>query len=98
MPCSVPSLIFFVLKSIIIVEGDANLHISLDIYSPHAVGHVHSHNTLNPLSSHVSGIFHTRTVGEVYYPSHRLQQLEAAFRTIVQKSCRENEEQIREDH
>lgn len=41
---------------------------------------MHSRNKLNPLSSNVSGIFHIHTIEEAYYPSHPLQQLEAAMK------------------
>ena len=95
MPYSVPFLFFW---NGVLVEEHANLHISIDIYSPHEEGHVHSHNTLNPLSSNVSGIFHTQTIEEVYYPSHLLQQLEAAMKTIIQNRSRKNEEEIIKDH
>lgn len=39
------------------------------------------HNILNPLASQLYGIFHIHIIEEVYYPSHQLQQLEAAQRT-----------------
>ena len=70
----------------VVEKEHVNLHISIDIYSPREEGHVYSHNTLNPLSSHVSETFHTQTIEEAYYPSHLLQQPEAVMKTIIQNS------------
>lgn len=70
-------------------KGSAkDIQIPIGVYYPRAGQLVHFHNTLNQLTSQVHEIFRTHIIVEAYYPSHQLQQFEAAARTSIQNLCR----------